>query len=494
MELSYSVTVYGVLAFVILYIIYASKKWTQTLGKKNPPGPFCLPVIGNLHMIDLKRPSRDFIKLSKKYGTVFRVQMGYQKIVVLCGYETVTSALVDHADDFAERAFVPIFEDVNQGYGVPFSHADNWKTMRRFTLSTLRDFGMGKKTIEDKIIEECGFLIRQLESLKGDPIDLTTHTSVAIGNMIASIVLGHRFDYKHPTLLRIMSLVNENMRLMGSPSVLLYNMFPILRYLPGNHKKVKQNFAELHVFLRETFAAHLKELDRDDQRSFIDAFLVKQQEENDDPNSYFHELNLLSVVITLFTAGTETTASTIRWAIFFMIQNPDIQKRVHEEIDRVIGSSRPCFEHRKHMHYTNAVIQETQRLANIVPLNLPRETTRDIVFKGYYLPKGTYIVPLLESVLYDKTQFERPEVFYPEHFLNSSGKLIKKAAFLPFSAGRRVCVGETLAVMELFLFFTSLMQKFSFQTAPGETNFEVKPSVGFTIPPVSQKVCILSRS
>ncbi|KAM4694840.1 cytochrome P450 2K4-like [Discoglossus pictus] len=494
MELSYSATAYVVLALTILYIIKICKEWTQSSSSKDLPGPRCLPVIGNLHIINLERPSEAFIKLSKKYGDIFRVQMGSQKMVVLCGYETVKSALIDHAEDFGERAIVPIFEDINQGYGVPFSRGENWKQMRRFTLSTLRDFGMGKKNIEDKIVEECVFLVKQLELEQGKPTDLTAKTSVAVGNMITSLTLGHRFDYQDPTLLRLMSLVNENMRLIGSPSVLLYNMFPILRYLPGDHQKVKRNVAELHSFLKETFLGHLKDLNQDDQRSFIDAFLVKQQEEKDDPNSLFHEDNLLSIMVTLFSAGTETTASTIRWAIFFMIKNPEIQKRVHEEIDKVIGSAQPRFEHRKHMPYTNAVLHETQRLANIIPLNLPRETTRNLTFKGYYIPKGTYIVPMLESVLYDKTQFEKPEEFYPEHFLDSSGAMIKKAAFMPFSTGRRVCVGETLALMELFLFFTSLMQRFTFLRDPGSPDFKVKPAVGFTIPPVSQNICAVPRS
>ncbi|KAM4771245.1 cytochrome P450 2K4-like [Rhinophrynus dorsalis] len=483
-----------VLTMIVLYILVHFKHWTQSSSKNFPKGPRSLPVIGNLHMINLMRTSLSLMKLSKQYGPVFRVQMGSVKMVVLSGYETVKAALVDHAEEFSERPSVPIFDDINEGYGIPFSHGDNWKAMRRFTLSTLRDFGMGKRTIEEKVIEECGFLIKQFELEKGEPFDLTTKTSVAIGNIITSIVLGHRFDYNHPTLLRVLYLVKENMRLIGSSTVALYNVFPILRYLPGDHKRVKQNIAELHSFLRTTFVKHLQELDRDDQRSFIDAFLVKQQEEKDNPNSYFHELNLLSVLTTLFTAGTETTSSTICWAISFMIQYPDIQKRVHEEIDRMIGSSQARFEHHTSMPYTNAVIHETQRFANIVPTNLPRETTKDIIFKGYNLPKGTYIIPLLESVLYDKTQFEKPDTFYPEHFLDSDGKFIKKAAAIPFSAGKRVCIGETLAKMELFLFFTSLMQKFTFHPMPGVTDFKVKPAVGFTVPPIAQKICILPRS
>ncbi|XP_075717011.1 cytochrome P450 2K4-like [Rhinoderma darwinii] len=495
MDCSYSTWIlYGLALLIVLYILKSLNFWTSDSSVGNfPPGPRTLPVIGNLHMINLKRPNITLMKLAKKYGPVYSLQMGNVKMVVLSGYETVKSALVDYADDFSERPHIPIMEDINNGFGIPFSHGENWKAMRRFTLSTLRDFGMGKRTIEDRIIEECGFLIKLLESLEGKPTDLTIKTNFAIGNIIISIIVGHRFDYQDSALLHIMKIIDENMRLLGSPSIMIYNVLPIFQYLPGAHMKVKRNIEKLHAFFNSKFVEHLKLLDKDDQRGYIDAFLVKQEEEKSDPNSYFHEENLRGVLTTLFMAGTETTSSTIRWTILFMIQNPEIQKRVHDEIDKVIGSAVPRIDHRKDMPYTNAVIHETQRFANILPMNLPRETTKDTFFQGYHLPKGTYIVPLLESVLHDRTQFEKPLSFFPEHFLDSKGQFVKNSAFMPFSAGRRACPGETLAKMELFLFFTSLMQKFSFRPSTSKTNFYVKPSVGLTIPPMAQEICCVPR-
>uniref|UniRef100_A0A8C5MSM2 Cytochrome P450 n=1 Tax=Leptobrachium leishanense TaxID=445787 RepID=A0A8C5MSM2_9ANUR len=493
MSLMYSSTACLLIALAIFYLLNVLKTRTQNKNKNFPPGPPTLPVIGNLHLIDIKRPSRSLLELAKKYGSVFSIQMGSVKMVVLSGYETVKSALVDNAEDFSERPFVPIFEDINQGWGVPFSHGENWKQMRRFTLSTLRDFGMGKRTIEDKIIEESSFLIKELKLETGKSTDLGSLFNIATGNIITSITLGHRFEYQNPTLRRLMELVNENMRLIGSPSIMRYNFFPLLRYFPGDHLKVKQNIAELHTFLQKTFVQHLKELDRDDQRSFIDAYLIKQKEEEGNPNSYYHEANLLSTITTLFTAGTETTASTIHWAVLYMAKYPDIQKRTQEEIDRVLGSSPPQYEDRMKMPYTYAVIHEIQRLANIVPMNLPHATVRDTVFKGYDIPKGTYVVPSLESVLYDETQFLKPNTFYPEHFLDSDGQFVKKSAFMPFSAGRRDCIGQTLAKMELFIFFTKIMQRYSFYPAPGVPDFKVEPAVGFTVRPIAQNVYFTSR-
>uniref|UniRef100_A0A803K1R9 Cytochrome P450 2K1 n=1 Tax=Xenopus tropicalis TaxID=8364 RepID=A0A803K1R9_XENTR len=495
MDLVYSPSVCLLLAAAVFILLYALRDRMRRPAKNFPSGPPSLPVIGHLHMINLKRPSDALMKMSRTHGNIFRIQMGTVEMVVLAGYEAVKEALIDNAEVFSERPFVPVFEDMHQGYGIPFSHGDNWKEMRRFTLSTFRDFGMGKRTIEDKIIEECGFLIKEIEVYKDEPVELKEFISVAVGNIISSIVLGHRFDnYQHPTLLRVLELVHENFRLLGSPSVILYNIFPIMRFFPGDHKKIMKNLEELHCFLRETFLKHLKVLERDDQRGYIDAYLVRQLEEKGNPKSYFHEQNLLSILATLFAAGTDTTIASIRWAISFMVKNPLIQKRVHEEIDRVIGSSQPQFHHRTSMPYTNAVVHETQRVANVVPMNLPHATTTDVNFRGYHLPKGTYVVPLLESVLFDKTQFERAEEFYPEHFLDSDGKFVMRPAFLPFSTGKRICIGETLAKMEVFIFFTTLMQKFSFHAPPGEPDIEIKRGIGLTSPPLPQKLCIVRRS
>ncbi|KAG8445787.1 hypothetical protein GDO86_010538, partial [Hymenochirus boettgeri] len=479
---------------VVLCLILANKLLNQ---KRNilhniPPGPKPLPIIGNLHIMNLKKPHKIFLELSKKYGSIFTIHTGTQKVVVLCGYETVKDALVNYAEEFSERPEIPIFHDITRGYGIIFSHGENWRVMRRFTISTLRDFGMGTKIIENKINEECDFLVKEFRSFKGKPFENSMIMNATVANIIVSIILGHRFDYQDTTFLRLLFLINENIRLAASPMVMLYNTYPsLLRWFPGSHKTICKNRDELQSFIKETFTKHKDKLDINDQRNLIDTFLIRQQEKREN-RSYFHNDNLTMLVTNLFAAGMETTSTTLRWGLLLMMKYPEIQRNVQNEIEKVIGMSQPQTEHRKAMPYTDAVIHEIQRFADILPNNLPHATAQDVTFRGYFLPKGTYVMPLLTSVLKDKSLFEKPDEFHPQHFLDSEGNFVKNEAFLPFSAGKRSCAGENLAKMELFLFFTRLLQNFIFQPPPGAV-LDLTPAVGFTTPPLRHDICALPR-
>lgn len=478
---------YSLVGILLVYLLIGSGSNSQL---NYPPGPRPLPIIGNLHQLDLKRLYKSLVELSEKYGTVYTVRLGPEKVVVLAGYQTVKNALINHADEFLGRPDVPIMNILKEGSGVVWSNGEAWKQMRRFMLSTLRDFGMGKRSIEVKILEEAGFLVEKIRSYKEQPFNTDIITNFATANVICSIVFGERFDYEDEAFLNIGNLVHESFRLLGSPMVQVYNAYPFLRFLPGSHKEICTHFKKLKTCLEDIIKAKHQELDENDIRSFIDTYFMKQQEESGNPDTYFHEKNLLITTSDLFIAGMGTAATTIRWAMFIMMKYPDIQRKVQEEIDQVIGSERsPRMEDRKHMPYTDAVIHEVQRFANIAPLGIPRSTTVDLNFQGYFFPKGTYVIPLLASVLFDKSQWETPDEFNPGHFLDAAGKFVKRDAFIPFSTGRRVCPGETLAKVELFLFFVTLLQKFDLLVPPGGTELDLTPVVGGILSPKPHQLC-----
>ncbi|CAJ0953264.1 unnamed protein product [Ranitomeya imitator] len=163
--------------------------------------------------------------------------------------------------------------------GILFSNGENWRVMRRFTLSTLRDYGMGRKDIENKITEECDCLLQKLRSYGGKPFNNQTIINAAVANIIVSILLDHRYEYDDPTILKLMNIVNDTVTIRESKMVRLYNSYPsLVGWLPGNHRKLNKNHIEMQNFVSETFTRKRRELDVNNQRNLIDAFLAKQQE------------------------------------------------------------------------------------------------------------------------------------------------------------------------------------------------------------------------
>ncbi|XP_063771225.1 cytochrome P450 2C5-like [Pseudophryne corroboree] len=478
---------------VILYLVYVFNNQKQHKYKNFPPGPTPLPIIGNIHMIDMAKPQKTFAEMAKTYGPVFSVHFGMTKTVILWGYDAIKDALINHAEELSDRPHVPIIAKTMKNNGIVSAKGESWKVMRRFALSTLRDFGMGKNGIEIKITEEAECLTKIFKSYGGKPFNNLTIMNAAVANIIVSILLSRRFEYDDPTLLELMRSVNENIRLLGSPMARLYNSFPaVMDRLPGVHRTMFENTRKILDFVRVTFTKQKEELDVNDQRNLIDVFLAKQLEGKSESTLYYHNDNLTAVVANLFGAGMETTSTTLRWGLLLMMKYPEIQKKLQNEIERVIGSAQPQTEHRKQMPYTDAVIHEIQRFGDIVPNNLPHATTQDITFRGYFIPKGTTVMPILTSALHDTAYFEKPEEFYPEHFLTSEGHFKKNEAFIPFSMGKRSCAGENLAKMELFLFFTSLLQNFTFQAPPG-AQLDLTPRLGATNAPKPHEICAIPR-
>ncbi|XP_064203283.1 cytochrome P450 2K1-like [Anguilla rostrata] len=480
----------------VLFFILLLKSSTKSSGYKFPPGPKPWPLIGNLNILNMNFPQKTMCELAEQYGPVFTFHMGMKKYVVLTGYEAVKEALVTQADDFGERGLNAMNSHNFQGKGILFGVGESWKTMRRFTLSTLRDFGMGRSTIEDRIIDEAQLLLEVFAQHQGKPFDVTTPMNSAVSNIICVLVFGNRFQYDDPQFLRLQQLVSENVRLAVSPMSQIYNAFPVPIFRIGDIRKMGKNKIESSSYFRKVYKQRKEEHDSNDVRSFIDRFIAKQNEEHKNPHTFFEEENMVLTVANLFGAGTETTSTTLRWGLLFMMKYPHIQEKVQAEIENVIGRERPPrIDDRKRMPYTDAVVHETQRFGNIVPNNLLHETRTDTTFRGYHIPKGTPVIPLLTSVLYDKTQWQTPHQFNPGHFLDAEGRFVKKDAFMPFSAGRRICVGETLAKMELFLFFTSLLQRFTFKPPPGvlPEDLDISPCPGLTSSPVPYKLCAISR-
>ncbi|XP_072552362.1 cytochrome P450 2C5-like [Salminus brasiliensis] len=455
--------VVGVLSLLLLEIFRLNSSRSHS-----PPGPKPLPFVGNLPQL-LKDPMT-YIRSLTKYGEMCSIYLGRKPTIVLNKLQIAKEAFVQNGAVFSGRPIVPIIHRITQGKGIVMATYGNpWRQQRRFALHTLRDFGLGKKTVEERVAEEARYLIKEMLKHEGRGLFYPIHPIMnAVANIICSIILGDRFEYDDKRFARLLNILNENIRLAGSPAGQIFNLLPILEYFPGPHQKVWQNGTSLKEFIIAAVEEHRKTLDTGNIRDFIDAYLVEMDKQGSKEDSTFDEDNLTTSTSDLFVAGTDTTATTLRWGIIHMMEHPDVQERCHEEIVQFLGFDRsPCMDDRTQLLYTHATVHEIQRYANIIPFGVVHQTTEPTNLRGCHLPKGTDLTMNLTAILTDREHWKHPDTFNPENFLDEKGQFCKNDSFLPFSLGPRVCLGESLAKTELFIFFTSLLQRLRFSWPSG---------------------------
>ncbi|XP_072889637.1 cytochrome P450 2B4-like [Hemitrygon akajei] len=448
------------LGFLLVFYLIQTR-----IPNQLPPGPSFWTQCGYLLTRDRRLPHIRMNQVVNTYGNICRVNMFWVKIIIMSGFQTIQEALVLHSKEFSGRPNMRINDLLAKGQGIVTApYGKSWKQQRRFTLTIFRNFGLGKIAFEVKIQEEAQYLTETLKSkFEGQVVDLKPLITAAVSNVICSIVLGQRFHHDDKTFTRLIKLFDEALELSSGFWIKACAVLPAIYHLPGPHQRIFENKAAIEAILQDFIRQHRETRDGETIRDFIDAYLL-EMEKKQEADSFMLDGNLLYNIYDLFLAGTETTTTTLQWGLMYMMAYPDIQERCQKEIDEVIGRSRtPSLEDRARMPFVNAVIHEIQRFASVLPFSVMHTTTQDTRFMGYTIKKDTLVLFNLWSALTEEGQWKHPHQFNPENFLNDSGEFFKPDAFIPFSMGPRVCLGEKLARMELFLFFTLLLQQLEFR-------------------------------
>ncbi|CAF99656.1 unnamed protein product, partial [Tetraodon nigroviridis] len=381
---------------------------------------------------------------------IFSIDLGGILTVVLNGYDCIRECLYNQSEVFADRPSLPLFKKMTKMGGLlNCKYSKGWIEHRKLACNSFRYFGSGQRLFERKISEECMFFVDAIDKHKGKAFNPKHLVTNAVSNITNLIIFGQRFTYDDHNFQHMIELFSENVELAGR-----------VPHMP---------------------------------RHYVDAYLDELERNVGDPSSSFSYENLIYSVGELIIAGTETTTNTLRWAMLYMALYPNIQERVHREIDSVLPNGRmPTLEDKQKMPYVEAVLHEILRFCNIVPLGIFRATSQDANVNGYTIPKGTMVITNLYSVHFDEKYWSDPGVFSPQRFLDANGNFVRREAFLPFSLGRRQCLGEQLARMEMFLFFTTLLQRFHLQFPQGSIP-TVAPKLGMTLQPKPYSICAVRR-
>ncbi|XP_067665571.1 cytochrome P450 2U1-like [Haliotis asinina] len=467
-------------SLILVFINAALILWLSTRRPPGlPPGPPLLPFVGNVLSIDADIRIT-FSKLRRQYGNIFSVYIFNQPVIVLSGYSAIKEALVKNGDHFSERPKSFLTDFFAQGKGVIGSSGAHWKEQRKFALTTLRDFGMGKSLLETKIRDEMTVFLKALEEKDGHAFDCKRLVHNAVSNIISAVCLGKQFEYDDLRFVKFIKATERLTELVGAASTL--NIFPIVRFIPGdffNFKKIMRYIETIEKGeIEKDVKEHMDSYEEDNVDDFITAYIKEMKLRGSDDT--FDRTHLEKTVRDLFLAGTETTGTTICWTLLYFLHNPDVQEKCFREIRDNIGQSRlPTMKDKTSLPYVEATISEIQRCTDIAPLAVPHSVPYDIQFQGYTFPKGVTVLPNLDSVLQDPVVWGDPQNFRPERFLDDDGKYLKKDEFIPFSIGRRVCLGESMARMELFLFLVAMIQRFQFLPDKGPLT-PLKGKFGFT--------------
>ena len=318
------------------------------------------------------------------------------------------------------------------------------------------------------MIEEVDDAIERMLKFKDGIVHMRGNFNAAIINVLWHIVASKRYDPDAEDTKEMM----DKMTKIFAAGFSFRNFFPdsLGQFLPYDDND--RNTIEMKEMMKGLIEEHLADIDYENPRDFIDVYL-NQMKAN--PETFNYE-QLIVTILDFFLAGTETTATTLLWAIMYMALNPKVQEKCLSEIQDIIGERSPSTNDSPNMVYTMATIMEIQRVSLVAEASLLHKLTSNTIVEDFKFKEGTFFLANLTKFMTDSNEFQAPHQFNPERFIDSNGRLIKKEMFAPFGIGKRICMAESFAKVELFIFFTRIIQKLKIS----KTSYELDPKQCFS--------------
>ncbi|CAN6550932.1 unnamed protein product [Malus baccata var. baccata] len=462
-----------ILSFIILGLLVAAISICPlyySLGRRSsnttrlPPGPNPLPFIGNLLELGNK-PHLSLTKLSQRYGPIMSLQLGRITTVVISSSTVAKEVLRTHDQLFCHRSIPDALQACKHSkYGMPWIPVSPaWRNLRKtcnsqlFT-SKILDANQANRHLK---VQELIWDVNK-SAVKGDAIDIGRAAFKTSLNLLSRTVFsGDLVDTGSARAREFKELVWSIMEEAGKPNLADY--FPVLKKIDplGIRRRMSNSMRKmLDLFDRlmiQRFESR-KKLDYIMTNDMLDTLINISEEKNE--NMDMDEIQHL--FLDLFAAGTDTTSSTLEWAMAELLRNPEKLSKAQAELKQIIGKGKPVGESDKDkLPYLQAIIKETFRLHPAVPLLLPRKADADVEICGYTVPKGAQVFVNAWAIGRDPDIWDNPDSFIPERFLGSDIDVTgKNFELIPFGGGRRICPGLPMAVRMVNLMLGSLINCF----------------------------------
>lgn len=350
--------------------------------------------------------------------------------------------------------------------------------------------------MENQIQNELKELLDHIDTIKSEPIWPDTIFSANVISVLWTFTAGKQISRNDEELIHLLELLTTRSKILDISGGVLNHM-PFLRFVAPEKtgfNLINRTNQDIHAFVMKSITAH--HCDFDDEKAnddLIYAYIKEMRDRKGKPNT-FTDMQLSMTIVDIFLAGARTTSTTLDLAMMTLITYPEIQKRIHDELDDMFPNGQtPTYGDRNILPYTEAVLLEVQRFYHIAAIGGPRRVLRETTLGGYTIPKNTTVLIGLESVHMDKELWGDPDVFRPERFLNEKKEIIDTKWLMPFGQGRRKCLGEPLARSCLFTFFAGVMSRYRV-ILPPNANIPARDLLpGFTLSPKPYKAIFQKR-
>ncbi|KAJ8725544.1 hypothetical protein PYW08_003727 [Mythimna loreyi] len=412
---------------LLFWIIFKNIRYYKSL----PPGPWGVPFLGILPFMNKRPPHLVYLNMSKQYGDVFSIQMG-SNLTVCLGSTKLMKEFFSR-NDSTDRPNTPL-NNLLEGFGIITSQGALWKRQRMFLHEKFRALGVKlwpNTRFEKSISMEIDELIAELQESDGVPVNPGYLFGRHIHNVICQLMMNYRFQADDKNFTMFNERVIRGMQLFGL--VLFGEHVPAYLKLPGKMEvlnEIKRNLVDISKFHGDHVVERIKQransAHNKEPADLLDCYLDKLDEENsmdsNDKKNIFPDVDpvkqIVQVMNDLFSAGMDTSLTSLLWTCIMMLKNPEAAEKVRSELRKFVAvGEKVTMAHRLQMPYIEAVVLETMRVASIVPLGTTHVNSKDWKIGKYVVPAGTHIVPLINKMNMDPEIYPEPELFKPERFI-----------------------------------------------------------------------------
>ncbi|CAN0871061.1 Flavonoid 3'-monooxygenase [Linum grandiflorum] len=470
----------GIIIATAIYLLLNLLALLRQRGRKPlPPGPTPWPIVGNLPHLG-SMPHHTIAALARRYGPLLYLRLGYVDVVVAASASVAAQFLKHNDSNFADRPQTSGGKYMAYGFQdmVFAPYGPRWKLLRKVSAVHLFS-GKALDNFRHVRQREVASLTRALASAGGAPVEvgllISLCTTNALGRaLVGKQVFGDITGGVDPRAEKFKTMVVELMTLAGIFNI--GDFIPAIEFLDlqgiaARMKNVHNNFDD---FLNQILVEYRKTAHEDDASGghvdFLSSLMsLRVADGPDGVERQITDTEIKALLLNMFSAGTDTSSSTVEWGVAELIRHPKILAQLQTELDNAVGRDRVVSEvDILELPYLNAVVKEIFRLHPPTPLSLPRMAAESCEINGFHIPKGATLLVNVWGIGRDPDVWSDPLRFDPGRFLPGGEKArvgVKGSDFelIPFGAGRRICSGMSLGLRTVQLMTAVLAHGFDWE-------------------------------